>query len=192
MTGKQKILDSAYELFCESNFDAVSIRDIGARAGMTNPALYQHFNSKAALAEMLYIQCYERLLASVDKHAQQAILPFDRVESYIRGSVALHQARHSPLLFLEDYQRQFGLRVRELYGERAISIRLSSWLLDGQSVGAFRTDVSAEAMTALCIGQVTKWAMMHSMGVAGQEDAPDGLIALVKSAIQNPESKAGG
>lgn len=191
MTGKQKILDSAYELFCESNFDAVSIRDIGSRAGMTNPALYQHFNSKAELAEMLYMQCYERLLASIDEHAQHAVGPVERVEAYIRGSVALHKARHSPLLFLEDYQRQFGLRVREVYGDQAISIRLSSWLLEGQAVGAVRTDVSAEAMTALCIGQVTKWAMMHSLGVASPEDAPEGLVALVRAAIRNPAPAEG-
>lgn len=44
-----RILDSAYRLFAWNGFDAVTIDDIMADAGMTRGAFYAHFSSKSDL-----------------------------------------------------------------------------------------------------------------------------------------------
>ena len=56
--GQRKILNSAFKLFSERGFDGVSIRDIAADAGLTNPALYRHYPSKEALGLALYRKSY--------------------------------------------------------------------------------------------------------------------------------------
>jgi AcrR family transcriptional regulator len=43
------IVSAAAELFAEHGFAAVGMDDIGAAAGVTGPAIYRHFDSKAAV-----------------------------------------------------------------------------------------------------------------------------------------------
>lgn len=46
---RQKILDSAIELFSSKGFDQVSINDLMQDAGLTRGAFYSHFNNKQAI-----------------------------------------------------------------------------------------------------------------------------------------------
>jgi AcrR family transcriptional regulator len=47
--GREKILDAARALFGERGFDATSIAEIGAEAGISKSVLYHYFGSKADL-----------------------------------------------------------------------------------------------------------------------------------------------
>lgn len=53
-----RILDAAEALFARNGYEATSLRDIAAEAGIQQPGLYKHFASK----EDLYRQVYERAL----------------------------------------------------------------------------------------------------------------------------------
>lgn len=46
---RERIRQAAEALFCEAGFDAVSIADIAARAGVGKPLVFYHFDSKEAL-----------------------------------------------------------------------------------------------------------------------------------------------
>src|SRR5579864_1940630 len=46
---RDRILAAAADLFSERSFDGATTRDIAARAGVTQPLLSYHFNSKEAL-----------------------------------------------------------------------------------------------------------------------------------------------
>lgn len=48
----------ALRLFVCDGIDATSVRDIAARSGFTNPAIFKHFDSKEALALCLFERCY--------------------------------------------------------------------------------------------------------------------------------------
>jgi AcrR family transcriptional regulator len=56
---REHILDAANELFVESGFRAVSLRDIAARAGLSHPGLLRHFPSKDAVLDAL-VDRFER------------------------------------------------------------------------------------------------------------------------------------
>jgi AcrR family transcriptional regulator len=51
------LVDSAYDLFIEDGYGAVSVRDLARRTQLTSGALYGHFRSKADL-----------LVAAIEKH----------------------------------------------------------------------------------------------------------------------------
>lgn len=53
-----RILDAAEELFAQNGYGATSLRDIAAKVGLQQPALYKHFAGK----DDLYRQVYERAL----------------------------------------------------------------------------------------------------------------------------------
>lgn len=58
---KREIIKAALALFAEHGFDGVTIRDIAARAGYTNPVIFKFFAGKDALAEYLFVECYREL-----------------------------------------------------------------------------------------------------------------------------------
>jgi AcrR family transcriptional regulator len=62
---RQKILDAALRLFAAKGFAATSVRDITDATSYTQPVLYYHFQSKAALYETLvqqaYAECRQRM-----------------------------------------------------------------------------------------------------------------------------------
>ena len=50
---RERILAAAREVFAERGYDGASVRQIAARAGLTDPALYYYFDSKEALHRAL-------------------------------------------------------------------------------------------------------------------------------------------
>jgi AcrR family transcriptional regulator len=62
--GREKILEAARAIFGDRGFDATSIAEIGAGAGISKSVLYHYFGSKAGL--------YEALL----EHDAQALIDF--------------------------------------------------------------------------------------------------------------------
>src|SRR5579884_2362663 len=51
---KQNLLSAARELFARHGFTSTSVREIAANAGVTEAALYAHFENKQALYDALY------------------------------------------------------------------------------------------------------------------------------------------
>ena len=59
---RSHILDAAGELFAERGYDATSVADICARAGVTKGAFYHHFKSKQAV----FLELRDRWLAPLE------------------------------------------------------------------------------------------------------------------------------
>jgi len=74
-TTKARIERGALGLFVAGGVDGVSVKQIAARAGITDAAIYRHFASKADLAEGLMLAIHTRLTALVHKAAARD-LPF--------------------------------------------------------------------------------------------------------------------
>ena len=62
-------MTQALRLFASRGVEAVSIRDIAAATGFSNPALFRHFSGKEALAEALFAQCYRQLVEQLEQAA---------------------------------------------------------------------------------------------------------------------------
>jgi len=52
---KQRIFDVSVELFSEKGYDAVSLREIAGEVGITNAAIYNHFSSKEAILNDIFV-----------------------------------------------------------------------------------------------------------------------------------------
>lgn len=57
MTTKEKILDTALELFSQRGYGGVSVRDIARAVGIRESSLYNHFASKRALFDGIVDFC---------------------------------------------------------------------------------------------------------------------------------------
>lgn len=181
--GKQRILDAAFQLFSKKGFDAVGIREIADHAGLSNPALYQHFKSKQQLGEALYLACYQDQNNELNKRLKPEMSPLESLEAFIDTAVFLHKRTPSPLLYLEKMQGHFGVVAREAFGDDATTRRFHRWIVDGQRAALVRDDVPASMLTGLVIGQITMWAILSDMRLAPKRGAASSMKLLMRSAL---------
>jgi AcrR family transcriptional regulator len=105
MTGKERrtqLLDVGRTLFAEKGFDATSIEELAARAGVTKPVVYEHFGGKEGLYAVVVDREMERLL--------------DGVTGALSGGSArelLEQAATAFLVYIEEQPDGFRILVRD-------------------------------------------------------------------------------
>lgn len=68
---RNKVLQTALELFSESGYFNTSIHDICATAGVSIGAIYHHFSNKEALAKSLYDDLLQQMNDTISQLAYQ-------------------------------------------------------------------------------------------------------------------------
>ncbi len=66
-----KVNQAIKEEFLEKGFEAASIRDIGARAGMTSAGLYRHYTDKEAMFNAMVEPLIEEIKTWTKKHTKE-------------------------------------------------------------------------------------------------------------------------
>lgn len=98
--GKEKILDIAEGLFTEQGYKSVSIRDIAQACGVTNAALYYHFENK----EALFAEVLENHVARLSDHMRKATEDEDEIRQQLIAMLSRYTSlaghRRSPMFLL--------------------------------------------------------------------------------------------
>jgi AcrR family transcriptional regulator len=94
---KPLIENAALRLFVEKGVDGTSIRDVAGAAGVSEGALYRHFDSKDALVWALFADSFTAFARRLDALQAAAQGARAKLAAMIRGVCAFHDAE--PLLF---------------------------------------------------------------------------------------------
>jgi AcrR family transcriptional regulator len=94
------ILQVARDLFFERSFAAVGVDEIGARAGVTGPAIYRHFSGKDEILSTLFDDAIDGLLEATAFRSDD---PMEELEALVRG-----HAR-----FVIGERKLAGVKIRE-------------------------------------------------------------------------------
>jgi AcrR family transcriptional regulator len=78
---RAKLLSVSSRLFAKNGFEATSMRDIAARAGMLAGSMYYHFPSKNDLIAAVYEAGVAEIGAAVDEALEKARGPWPRLEA---------------------------------------------------------------------------------------------------------------
>lgn len=73
MTTKEKIIETALDLFSQRGYDGVSVRDIARAVGIRESSIYNHFESKQAIFDGIVDFCVQQS----EVYFRQSALPFD-------------------------------------------------------------------------------------------------------------------
>ena len=115
--GRKKILDVAEGLFTEHGYQSVSIRQIAQACGLTNAALYYHFDSK----EALYKEVLEHYTARLGQRMRDAAAGHrtikEQVVAILIAYVDLVASRRS--LFFALRHRPAGMSKEEAHQHHA-------------------------------------------------------------------------
>ncbi|GIJ43497.1 TetR family transcriptional regulator [Virgisporangium aliadipatigenens] len=99
---RRALVDAAAELLDEGGPSAVTLREVGARAGVSRGAPYKHFADKESLLSAVAIEAWERNIAGQRAlRADAALAPVDRLRAALTALIAV--GRQQPHLFQQMF-----------------------------------------------------------------------------------------
>ena len=109
-----KLLSVSARLFARNGFEATSMRDIAARAGMLAGSMYYHFPSKNDLIAAVYEAGVAEIGAAVDEALDKARGPWPRLEAACAAHLdsLLADAAHAAVMTADLGQLDRRLRRR--------------------------------------------------------------------------------
>lgn len=189
---QNRILVLAKKRFFESGILAVTMESLAHELGISKKTMYQFFESKSALLEVLIEQ---HLLRLTDELAELHDAPLDFLDRAISiwtfGGKTLASA--SPI-FRDDLQRyhpDLWLRLDGFYQDRLLK-SLSDQLCAGMKLSIFRNDINKDAVVMFfCAGieKISEPATLakHSFSA---DDAIKTIIQLVLDGVLADASRS--
>jgi AcrR family transcriptional regulator len=168
---RKQILDVSLRLFSEHGFARTSVRDIAQAAGITDAAIYYHFDSKRDLLEALFEE--RGILPALNRleHAEITEPPREALSAVALGALDVMESNRDILkvLFVEALAEdpvamdEYGMivnrwqravcRILYTYADRDIvripDVESTAWQLVHQVLGAFLDRLMNVDSTAL-------------------------------------------
>lgn len=160
MTGpnvRARILAAAEELFAERGYDATSVQEVVARAGVTKGALYHYFVAKDDLLFEIYRALLREQLAGLDRILAAGAEPPAALRAIIEDLVVT-TATHAraAAVFSREVSRVDQQRWQELQADwRRYQDAVRSLVRDAQHTGAFAQTASPEVISWAIFGLAT-------------------------------------
>lgn len=90
---KELLIEAAIDLFFESGVHWVSFQQIGSRVGVTQAALYKHFEDKDDLLRACALYCAESGRKLIDAKVENEEKPLDKIRAYVHGNFEWQQKK---------------------------------------------------------------------------------------------------
>jgi AcrR family transcriptional regulator len=97
---RARLLRAAREVFAEQGYSGAAISDIVARAGVSPPVLYHHFESKAGLYAAATAEVYDAVLGHLEPAVAGLQSFTDCVDRILVESVRIHAADPTMAAFI--------------------------------------------------------------------------------------------
>ncbi|WP_374377367.1 TetR/AcrR family transcriptional regulator [Dongia sp.] len=142
---RRQILDAASKLFREKGFEAVTVADVMAAAGLTHGGFYRHFASKDALIAAAIAEALDR--AAADRRAFPAYLagylskahrdhPGEGCPVAGLGPAAIREGAEARAAMTEGLRRQIARFAKEAPGKTPAAKRQAAIAAWSAMVGA--------------------------------------------------------
>jgi AcrR family transcriptional regulator len=162
---KHRIMVAALELFTRHGIAVTSIRDIAARAGYTNPALYKHFRSKEELAEHLLISCHQRLLSDLDAAARRGRGLENSLRALTNSFCTSYEEYPAAVIYVSDNVQAMWDRVEGRIGSRTFMSVFGGLLAEGVDTRTVAYDLDLEAAGAAMVGVLQQFGRLWYLGL---------------------------
>ena len=174
---RERILQSAAELFAEREFELVLIDEVAAHAGVGKGSVYRQFKSKEELYAAAVINGFTELQREIRAALAGTTSTRDQTATIVRHTVRFFWTRRQFFALLRDPKALPPSQERQYRAQRNELSRLLSGVLDdGVKRGAIRpgfdTRIAAEALLGMVRG-INRYGRDHT--------TPERAIDLVTS-----------
>jgi AcrR family transcriptional regulator len=180
---RRALLDEAAALLDGGGPDAVTLREVGARAGVSRGAPYRHFADKESLLTAIAAQSWERIGDHMNAlRTDSRLRPADKLRGALAGVISV--SRQQQYL----YQLMFSAPV----GDPAAVVRAAQRMCDEflAIVAAVVGEPNAQRYAAVLLTGVHGAAGLESSGLlrtdkwqTTAEELVDSLLAMVAEAL---------
>lgn len=152
---EQAIVVAVNRLLATKGYDAMTVDEVAAEAGMAKASLYKLFTSKEELAGAAMVGVLDRALAFVeglrDEASQAAdagapMRPLDQLKAVTRWAMQTQLEGEMPSLPAQNSNLSASLQSNDAYMDRliALSNRLSIWITEAQTSGQLQPALPPE------------------------------------------------
>lgn len=152
---EQAIVAAVNRLLATKGYDAMTVDEVAAEAGMAKASLYKLFTSKEELAGAAMVGVLDRALAFVDglrdtaaqaAEAGTPVRPLDQLKAVTCWAMQTQLEGEMPSLPAQNSNLSASLQSNDAYMDRliALSNRLSIWITEAQTSGQLQPVLPAE------------------------------------------------
>ena len=141
------IVAAVNRLLATKGYDAMTVDEVAAEAGIAKASLYKHFTSKEGLAGAAMVSVLDRALAFVDSlRAQSCVRPVDQLKAVVRWAMQTQLEGEMPSLPAQNSSLSASLQANDAYMDRLIDLsnKLSIWITEAQTSGQLDIKLPAE------------------------------------------------
>jgi len=154
---QNQIIDVAMSLIAEKGIENLTIKNIAARTGISEAAVYRHFESKYQIVMTLLDRFEERGNKLLREMQQQEGGALKKIEYFIfdRYKLCAAEPNVAKVMFSEEHfqgDKRFSERMLAIM--RTHSHEIHSFIRQGQSSGEIRSDISTMAIFRTVFGAV--------------------------------------
>ena len=152
---RERILNSAAELFAEREFDLVLIDDVAAHAGVGKGSVYRQFRSKEELYAAAVISGFAELKREIRTALAGSTSMRDQVATVMRHALKFFWSRREFFALLRDPKALPPSQERQYRAERNDLSRLISEVLDdGVRRGAMKSGIDTRIAAESLLGMI--------------------------------------
>ena len=152
---RERILQSAAELFAEREFDLVLIDEVAERAGVGKGSVYRQFRSKEELYAAAVISGFAQLQREIRTALAGSTSMREQIATIMRHALKFFWSRRQFFALLRDPKALPPSQERQYRAERNDLSRLISQVLDdGVRRGAMRAGIDTRIAAESLLGMI--------------------------------------
>ena len=171
---RRRLLDAARELATQGGYDAVNMRRVAERAGLSAPAAYQYFSSKDQILVDLLVDLVGETTAAVQTRPSRGRAALDRTVATLRRAV--QRLEKEPNLYIALTRAYISGAPEVAHARAAMETTMRAWV--ESALGAADVD---DRESVVAILEAVIFASMVGL-VTGSRAPADVGVALERAA----------
>ncbi len=157
MDTRQKILNAAADLILEEGLDATRISKIAKRAGLTDGALYRHFDNKDDLLAEVYLDIAREIEDYAKRFSQQEGTAEERFTGFLEDLFGSFLRQPERLVLFESLNRAASVNKENKAStlEQTLSL-LTNLLNEAKADRLIRQDIRNDIIIAAVYGALSQ------------------------------------
>ena len=152
---KDKILDTATELFLNLGFKSVTMDDLAEEMGISKKTIYSHFGNKTDLVRQCTMNLFHKISDGINCICEQGENPIvDLYEINRFALMNLKNEKASPLYQLKKYYPQIHSTLHKKQYE-VVKDCVKTNILRGIELGIYRKELSVEFISRIYFAGMT-------------------------------------
>ena len=157
MDTRRKIINAAADLILEEGLDATRISKIAKRAGLTDGALYRHFDNKDDLLAEVYLDIAKEIEGHARRFSQQEGTAEERFTGFLENLFGSFLKRPERLVLFETLNRATSVYKEKKASTLKQTLSLLTKLLDeAKADNLIRRDIHNDIIIAAVYGALSQ------------------------------------